>query len=346
MGRHRYQRWGDGGGWGQWAPYVPVAQRRQNAAREVAALAKRGAKVMPVVAGRTIVDTFWGKAWCENLEAYSDFANRLPRGRRYVRNGSVVHLEIGEGVVEALVQGSAMYRVRIEVSPVDAPRWKAIRAACLGRIGSVVELLRGQVSGDVMGVIARREAGLFPTPKHIAMTCSCPDWATMCKHVAAVLYGVGTRLDSEPDLLFRLRRADATELVAEAASAGALGRGRSEPARVLRDDLASVFGIDIEPAPRTGRAASASTARASAAPATPGAAGRQPEAPATAAPARGRRTAPPRQVTRADLVALGVPSSTIASWLRTGALERTAARGVYRQTARAAERLRRFRRGH
>jgi uncharacterized Zn finger protein len=61
----------------------------------------------------TVARTFWGEAWCENLERYSDFANRLPRGRTYVRNGSVVDLRIAPGAVTALVSGSDLYEVEM-----------------------------------------------------------------------------------------------------------------------------------------------------------------------------------------------------------------------------------------
>src|SRR6202048_743999 len=95
--------------WG-WRPYVSVAERRRQAQREMAKLTKKGQTVSPVVIeGRTIVKTFWGKAWCENLERYSDFANRLPRGRTYVRNGSVIDLQITPGEIKAMVSGSEIY---------------------------------------------------------------------------------------------------------------------------------------------------------------------------------------------------------------------------------------------
>src|SRR6516165_2714205 len=98
--------------WFGFRPYVPVAQRRAQAAREVAKRQKKGQTVSPVVIeGRAIATTFWGKAWCDNLESYSDFANRLPRGRTYVRNGSVIDLQITPGQIKALVSGSEIYKV-------------------------------------------------------------------------------------------------------------------------------------------------------------------------------------------------------------------------------------------
>ncbi len=185
-------------GWG-WRPYVSVAQRRSNAARELAKRQKKGQAVSPVILeGRKIATSFWGKAWCDNLEHYSDFANRLPRGRTYVRNGSVVDLQIAAGRIQALVSGSDIYEVVVKVTPVAKARWKSICEDCAGAIDSLVELLQGKFSKGVMERICRQNAGLFPSPREIALSCSCPDWASMCKHVAAVLYGIGSRFDRQP----------------------------------------------------------------------------------------------------------------------------------------------------
>ena len=211
-----------------WKPYVPAAARRRKAEREVAKRKKEGQAVSPVVIdGRTIAKTFWGKSWCENLERYSDFENRLPRGRTYVRNGSVVDLQITAGAIHALVSGSELYEVRLSVSPVAKARWKAICEDCGGAIDSLVELLQGRLSKGVMERMCREQHGLFPTPDEIRLACSCPDWAGMCKHVAAVLYGVGARFDHQPELLFRLRGVDEKELIVQAGQAIPLGGTRA-----------------------------------------------------------------------------------------------------------------------
>ncbi len=245
----RYSRFDDygGGDWGGWAPYVPVAARKANAARAAARLKKSGREVSPVtIKGLKIATTFWGRAWCDNLERYSDYANRVPRGRTYVRNGSVIDLQIGAGRVEALVSGSEVYRVALDVTPVPARQWKAIRARCAGGIASLVELLQGRFSQGVMAHLCEQRTGLFPTPKEIGFSCSCPDSACMCKHVAAVLYGVGARFDHQPELLFRLRQVDEQDLVAGAAAAAPLSVSAPDSGKVLRDDdLAGIFGVEL-----------------------------------------------------------------------------------------------------
>jgi uncharacterized Zn finger protein len=237
--------------WG-FRPYVPVAARRAQAAKEIEKLRKKGRAVSPVVVeGRKIARSFWGKAWCDNLERYSDFANRLPRGRTYVNNGSVIDLQIERGRVEALVSGSKIYKVTIGVTVAAPARWKAICADCAGSVGSLVELLQGKLSKHVMERVCREVDGLFPAPREIKMTCSCPDWAGMCKHVAATLYGVGARLDSQPDLLFRLRGVNREDIVSTVSADLPLTAPPAASDRVLAgDDVAALFGLDIaEPAP-------------------------------------------------------------------------------------------------
>ncbi len=234
-----------------WPPYVPVVQRRHRAAREVARLTKAGRAVSPVVVeGRAIARTFWGKAWCENLESYGDFANRLPRGRTYVRNGSVIHLEIAPGTVSALVSGTDIYTVAVNVSPVPKARWRAICRDCTGAIDSLVELLQGRFSRGVMERLCQEQTGLFPSPREIVFECSCPDWASMCKHVAAVLYGVGARLDERPELLFALRRADQMDLIAQAGTGVPTAAKPVARGRILDEaQLTEIFGIELAQIP-------------------------------------------------------------------------------------------------
>lgn len=230
-----------------WKPYVPVATRRAQAEKVAAKAAKAGASLTPVRAsGNKIASTFWGRAWCDNLERYSDFSNRLPRGRAYLRNGSVIDLKIEDGEVRAQVAGSRLYKTVVKVAAVPQTRWREISAECAGSIDSVVELLRGKLSQAVMARICKPGTGLFPAPKEISFDCSCPDWASMCKHVAAVLYGVGVRLDEQPELLFRLRKVDAADLVTQASAGLTPRQKRPASARVLDDaQLADVFGIEI-----------------------------------------------------------------------------------------------------
>ena len=202
--------------------------------------------ISPVaIEGRKIARTFWGESWCRNLEAYSDYANRLPRGRTYVRNGSVIDLRIQPGRVQALVSGSSVYEVKIEITRLARKRWTAIKSQCAGQIDSMIELLQGAISRGVMAVVTRKGGGLFPAPKDIALSCSCPDWATMCKHVAAVLYGVGARLDHQPEMLFTLRGVEPVELIAAAVTDVPTTRKSGRRRLLKTEDMSSVFGIDL-----------------------------------------------------------------------------------------------------
>ena len=233
---------------GGWAPYVPVAVRRRKAEREMGKLRKKGAVLSPVkIEGRQIARTFWGKAWCDNLESYRDYENRLPRGRTYVRNGSVVDLQITSREVTAIVSGSKIYKVKVSIGDVAQARWKTLCADCSGGIDSLVELLQGRFSKGVMERLCRQDTGLFPRPSEIRFNCSCSDYASMCKHIAAVLYGVGARFDERPELLFRLRAVDEAELLSDLGSALPDTRTKRDAAHTLADnDLAALFGLDME----------------------------------------------------------------------------------------------------
>ena len=233
---------------GRFPEYVSVAERRRRAGRELEKLRRQGRRLSPVVVeGRTVARTVWGQAWCKNLEAFSDFASRLPRGRSYLRNGLVIHVQVGVGKVEALVSGSELYEVEVKVKPLPDARWHTLVEACAGQVSSVVELLGGRLSGPVMEVLCRPGQGLFPTPSEMSFSCTCPDYARMCKHVAAVLYGVGARLDTAPELLFTLRRVEGAELVTRAAE----GLAREAPASGATleqgSDLGGLFGIELAP---------------------------------------------------------------------------------------------------
>jgi len=237
----------------EWHAYVPVAEKRRQAERKLAKLKKQGRSVAPVrIEGRIITKSFWGKSWCVNLERYSDYENRLPRGRTYVRNGSVIDLQIAKGEISAMVAGSELYQIKIAIAPVTRARWKSICRDCAGTVDSLVELLQGRLAKGVMDRVCREGDGLFPSPTEIKLSCSCPDWADMCKHVAAVLYGVGARLDEKPQLLFVLRNVDENELLASAGQAPPLKTAAPGTAKVLDEsDVAAVFGLEMAETPHT-----------------------------------------------------------------------------------------------
>lgn len=235
--------------WYDWRPYVPVGVRRARAVKKMEKLRKKGLDITPVeIAGRKIAKTFWGEAWCDHLESFSDYANRLPRGRTYVRNGSVCHLAIGKGEIEAMVSGSELYTVKIVIRTLPRKKWTDVKNRCAGRIGSLLELLEGRLSKSVMSVVTDSDKGLFPLPKEIRLECSCPDWAVMCKHVAAVLYGVGARLDEHPEMLFLLRGVDHEELIDTEVGVAAAAGSRGGRRRIAEDTLADVFGIEMSDA--------------------------------------------------------------------------------------------------
>ena len=228
--------------------YTPVSVRREKAKKQAAALKRKGKTLEPVMAATPrgkIALSFWGQAWCRHLEFYSDYANRLPRGRSYLRNGSVLHLAVDTGRIEAMVMGSRCYKQTIRIDPLPAKRWKAIKKRCQGKVGSLIELLQGKLSDEVMAVVTDRKEGLFPEPKSIHLDCNCPDWAELCKHLAAILYGLGARLDSAPELLFKLRGVDHEELINTDSSA-LIAPSASGRRTLDASSVSDVFDIDLE----------------------------------------------------------------------------------------------------
>ncbi len=234
--------------WHQFRPYVSVAKRRQQAAMTAKKMAKQGQALSPVQPeGRAIATTFWGLAWCTNLESYSDYSNRLPRGRTYLRNGSVIDLQIAPALITGLVQGSSLYKIRIQIESLPGSRWKSFCADSAGKVTSLLDLLQGRLSKGVLEAIARPADGLFPTSKQIKMSCSCPDSAGLCKHLAAVLYGVGTRLDEKPELFFTLRSVDMKDLISAATASATQSSAIQRGNRSLEgEDLSALFGVDVE----------------------------------------------------------------------------------------------------
>lgn len=239
--------------WYYYKEYVPVAERRQKMQKKIEKLRKAGEPTQPIepFRTRTIATSFWGKSWCRHLESFSDYVNRLPRGRSYVRNGSVCHLNIESKTATALVSGSELYQLSIHIEPLDPKKWDTIKSRCKGKIGSLIELLQGRISDEIMTIVTDPEMGLFPSPKEIRFNCNCPDWADMCKHVAAVMYGIGVRLDSQPELLFKLRGVNHEELITVGTAIDDLTVGkRSSRRRTLQTaDIQNIFGVSAEEEP-------------------------------------------------------------------------------------------------
>ena len=230
-----------------WQEYVPVAKRLARAKRCIGQLRKKGKTIRPVeVESRVIAKKFWGKRWCDHIETFSDYANRLPRGRSYVRNGSICHLEINKGCIKALVMGSSLYKVSIDVKAFPLSKWEIIKNNCSGQISSLLEILTGNLSDHVMEVVTNDQNGLFPKEAEIEYFCNCLDWADMCKHVAAVFYGVGHRLDEIPELLFQLRGVDAKDLIKSE-----MMTFKEEGDDALSDTaISDIFDIDLDEEPK------------------------------------------------------------------------------------------------
>lgn len=255
--------------YGRWAPYVPVAQRRSNGKRQVQARMKKGESPQPInIPGRKIATTFWGQAWCDHFEQYRDYSNRLPRGRTYARNGSIADLRITSGTIKAMVCGSSLYDIVIEIKPLSKKKWNAICHDCGTSVHSLIDLMRGKLSDDVIRRMTDPAEGMFPIGREMSLSCDCPDYSKLCKHLAAVLYGVGHRLDTSPDLLFKLRGVDQNELIARAIANGSTGDavGLEHQSELDGEDLGALFGIEmteVSATPAKKKAARKTTKKAS-----------------------------------------------------------------------------------
>ncbi|MCL7487587.1 MAG: hypothetical protein M8357_05375 [Desulfobulbaceae bacterium] len=238
--------------WG-YPKYVTVAEKKAKVEKKLAQLRKKRPDITPVVIeGKTLARTWWGKSWNRNLERYADYSNRIGRGKNYVRHGAVLDLKIKGGRVTALVQGTRAkpYEVVVRIAPVKKANWNHIRKQCQGELRSLADLLSGKFPKGLGDIFLSEGKGLFPTPEEISFDCSCPDWASMCKHVAATLYGIGARLDEDPLLFFILRQADTEELLVRAVqgkTGDLLARAGRKSSRVIDDaDLSGLFGIDMD----------------------------------------------------------------------------------------------------
>jgi len=231
--------------------YVSVAEKKEKARKSLEKLAKKDKNLQPVIIeGRTLAKSWWGKAWNQNLESYADFSNRIARGRSYVRSNTVLDLKISSGKVLAKVQGSRVkpYDITIQIDSLESKKWDQVVALCNHRVDSLEQLLEGNFPKELEVLFREKKYGMFPSPKEIRFDCSCPDWASMCKHVAAVLYGIGARLDQNPMLFFELRSLNGEELIRksmEKKMESMLKNAGKKSSRGISDKEASdLFGLD------------------------------------------------------------------------------------------------------
>jgi uncharacterized Zn finger protein len=246
-------RYGNYGGYGE---YESKAQKLAKSNKKIAALKKKNPDIEPIlIEGRLLAKSWWGKAWNTNLEKYSDISNRLERGRSYVRNGSILDLQIHQGYISSQIMGSgsSIYKCRVDISPLSKRTWNKIKQQSLGSINSASELLAGKFPKELQELFAAKNTGLFPASCEIEKSCDCPDYASLCKHLAATLYGIGARFDHKPELIFTLRGIDSSELVSavvEGHRDDLISRAQQADKKrqlKLKDiQLSKLFGIDFE----------------------------------------------------------------------------------------------------
>ena len=230
--------------------YESVTEKKAKAIKALEKLKKKNPEIEPVIIeGRTLARSWWGKAWNLNLESYADYGNRIARGKSYVRNNTVLDLKVSKGKVEAKVQGSRSkpYDVKIRIDTLSSEKWEQVTALCNHRIGSLEQLVEGKFPKELEVLFKDKKYGMFPSPKEIHFECSCPDWASMCKHVAAVLYGIGARLDLNPMIFFELRGLDGQELVRKSMErkleSMLKNAGKKSKREIAYEDISNIFGL-------------------------------------------------------------------------------------------------------
>lgn len=233
----------------EWDRYTNNDQRAAAKPRALAKLKQElGRELQPIdVKSKAIAKSFWGKAWCKNLENYADYDYRLERGRSYLRSGAILDLTIEPGIVRAFVLGGELYQIEIIFKPCSSERWQKLQAACADEVSSLLDLLSGQLSEAVMAALINPDYGLFPKARGMVLSCTCLDVARVCKHLAAVLYGIGARLDEAPELLFTLRDADMHGLVVEKTTSILANKDGLDSAEASA--LGELFGIDLSSKP-------------------------------------------------------------------------------------------------
>lgn len=228
---------------------ISVAELRRKASETTKKAAAKGQSMTPViVSGRQITKSWWGTAWCKNLEQYADYSSRLQRGKRYIRSDALVDLKIQGGKILARVQGTRKvpYKVEIHISPLSEERCQDIIQRCGRKIENLEALVSGDFPDDLKELFLS-EGGLFPSPREISFQCSCPDWALLCKHVAVALYGVGVRVDENPFLFFALRGINIDRFIDVTLSSKTeqmLENAKQPSNRIIENaDVADLFGI-------------------------------------------------------------------------------------------------------
>lgn len=230
--------------------YESAAEKKAKAKKSLEKLKKMNPGIEPVIIeGRTLAKSWWGKAWNENLESYADYRNRIARGKTYVRSNTVLDLKISKGSVAAKVQGSRSkpYEVDIKIDSLSDKKWEQVKVLCNHRIDSLEQLIEGKFPKELEVLFTDKKYGMFPSPKEISFFCNCPDSAMMCKHVAAVLYGIGARLDMNPMLFFELRSLNGQELVKKSMELKLKSMMKNAGKKSIREiadkDIANIFGL-------------------------------------------------------------------------------------------------------
>ena len=169
----------------------------------------RNSSKLPTHKPKAVSSTWWGQRWIEALEHSSrDVVARLGKGRAYARDGHVHDLRIAAGQVQATVTDDELdsFAVVLKLEAFGDKVWEQVLELMGDQALYAAQLLNGEMPREIDRVFRACGKSLFPANSHeIDADCSCEDWSSPCKHVAATHYVLGDALDHDPFLLFELR---------------------------------------------------------------------------------------------------------------------------------------------
>ena len=166
--------------------------------------------MMIEMASRPITKTWWGEKWLDALKGV-DYANRIGRGKTYANTGRVYDIIINDNLALAKVKGNyqSFYNVSVEFKQFSQSEKNTIIKAIYENPTVMSALLNRKLPREVYDLLKSQNVNVFPTShRDLNTDCNCPDYATICKHIAGLVYMIALEIDKDPFLIFKLRGLD------------------------------------------------------------------------------------------------------------------------------------------
>ena len=154
--------------------------------------------------------TWWGNSWMNSLKD-TDFTNRIPRGKSYANTGKVYDIDIDDNSISAKVQGrySDYYDTRISFRTFNESEKKIILDVINSSDVLLSSLLNHELPVELYDELTCKGIQVFPSSvDDFTSSCNCPDYAYICKHIAAVIHMMVHEVDKDPFEVFKLQGCD------------------------------------------------------------------------------------------------------------------------------------------